>query len=90
MDRCLETQIWKGASDQGLEEAREGMEKLVMMKLYPLTFTPTSSDDAQKDDVLRRKMLLFSWIKEVRSLMLVSNVIYGVIIIIINYYYCCY
>ena len=34
--KIAECSIWEGASEEELKNAREGMEKLVMIKLFPL------------------------------------------------------
>lgn len=59
-----ETDIWRNASEMELDIAREGMEKLVMTKIYPWTFTPGGSDDAKTDKRLERKIRLHSWVEE--------------------------
>ncbi|KAJ2800171.1 hypothetical protein H4R21_003283 [Coemansia helicoidea] len=63
-DRMRESDVWRAATDREFDCAREGMEKLVMNRLYPLCFSPSTSDDADKDHVLREKMSLFRWIRE--------------------------
>jgi hypothetical protein len=62
--KMAECDIWRGASAMELDMAREGMEKLVMTKLYPMAFCPVTSDDAQQDERLRAKMMLFCWVRE--------------------------
>ncbi|KAJ1813626.1 hypothetical protein LPJ56_005110, partial [Coemansia sp. RSA 2599] len=59
-----ECEVWSSMDERSLDNAREGMEKLVMNRLYPLCFSPSTSDDADKDHVLREKMGLFRWIRE--------------------------
>ncbi|KAJ1959652.1 hypothetical protein GGI12_004225 [Dipsacomyces acuminosporus] len=61
MKECI---VWQHTSEREFENAREGMEKLVMNRLYPVCFSPAASDDADKDRVLREKMSLFRWIRE--------------------------
>ncbi|KAJ2851834.1 hypothetical protein IWW36_000795 [Coemansia brasiliensis] len=56
--------VWQRANEREFENAREGMEKLVMNRLFPVCFSPSTSDDADKDHVLREKMSLFRWIRE--------------------------
>ncbi|KAJ2890154.1 hypothetical protein GGI21_006278, partial [Coemansia aciculifera] len=63
-DKMRQTDIWRDADDREFESAREGIEKLVMNRLYPLCFSPATSDDADKDHVLKEKMSLFRWIAE--------------------------
>ncbi|PIA15585.1 hypothetical protein COEREDRAFT_81914 [Coemansia reversa NRRL 1564] len=62
--KMRESEMWQHLSDRDFDNAREGMEKLVMNRLYPLCFSPSTSDDADKDHVLREKMSLFRWIRE--------------------------
>ncbi|ORX63581.1 hypothetical protein DL89DRAFT_298297 [Linderina pennispora] len=62
--KMRECSVWMYAGEREFENAREGMEKLVMNRLYPVCFSPTASDDADKDRVLREKVSLFRWIKE--------------------------
>ncbi|PWA00170.1 hypothetical protein BB558_003789 [Smittium angustum] len=57
-------EVWKDLGDKEKENTKEGVEKLIMNKLYPICFSPASTDDSAKDKVLREKMSLFRWIKE--------------------------
>ncbi|KAJ1783551.1 hypothetical protein LPJ62_004993, partial [Coemansia sp. RSA 2167] len=61
MRECAE---WQAMDEREFDNAREGMEKLVMNRLYSVCFSPTTSDDGDKDHVLREKMSLFRWIRE--------------------------
>ncbi|KAJ2731953.1 hypothetical protein IW152_004166 [Coemansia sp. BCRC 34962] len=63
-DKMRQNDVWRDADDREFENAREGIEKLVMNRLFPLCFSPATSDDADKDHVLREKMSLFRWIAE--------------------------
>ncbi|KAJ2812523.1 hypothetical protein H4S07_001339 [Coemansia furcata] len=63
-DKMRQNDVWRDADDREFENAREGIEKLVMNRLYPLCFSPATSDDADKDHVLREKTSLFRWIAE--------------------------
>ncbi|KAJ2111719.1 hypothetical protein IW146_005153 [Coemansia sp. RSA 922] len=63
-DKMRQNDVWRDADDREFENAREGIEKLVMNRLFPLCFSPATSDDADKDHVLREKMSLFRWITE--------------------------
>ncbi|KNE73346.1 hypothetical protein AMAG_17498 [Allomyces macrogynus ATCC 38327] len=56
-------ELFANASDQELENAREGMEKLLMNKLYPHTFSPLTADDAVKDEVLYKKISILQWVE---------------------------
>ncbi|KAJ3348705.1 hypothetical protein GGF32_006046, partial [Allomyces javanicus] len=56
-------ELFANASDQELENAREGMEKLLMNKLYPHTFSPPTADDAVKDEVLYKKISILQWVE---------------------------
>ncbi|KAJ1663646.1 hypothetical protein IW140_000936 [Coemansia sp. RSA 1813] len=61
--KMRECTIWQSMSDRDFDNAREGMEKLVMNRLYPLCFSPSTSDDADKDHVISEKLSLFRWIR---------------------------
>ncbi|KAI9137568.1 hypothetical protein BKA69DRAFT_1178042 [Paraphysoderma sedebokerense] len=61
--RLLENEVWANASDADLENAREGMEKLLMNKLHQYTFCPDTADDAEKDEVLHKKIQIFRWLE---------------------------
>ncbi|KAF9997922.1 hypothetical protein BGZ65_006525, partial [Modicella reniformis] len=61
MEMC---ELWKKVSDQEFENSKEGMEKLVMNRLYSYTFCPSTTDDAERDEVLSQKIRIFRWIKE--------------------------
>lgn len=66
--------VWKNASDAEFDNAMEGMEKLVMNRLYEFTFTPQvvhavpprpiTADDLERDRVLSQRIALFGWIEE--------------------------
>ncbi|XP_006461916.1 hypothetical protein AGABI2DRAFT_178887 [Agaricus bisporus var. bisporus H97] len=66
--------VWKNASDAEFDNAMEGMEKLVMNRLYDFTFTPqvkraipprpVTTDDLERDRVLSQRLALFGWIEE--------------------------
>ncbi|KAJ1026276.1 hypothetical protein NDA16_002363 [Ustilago loliicola] len=71
--RMRECDVWKNQSDGDFENAKEAMEKLVMNRLYPYTFTPAvqkegrwavQTDDLERDRVLRQRILLFGWLSE--------------------------
>ncbi|KAJ2650995.1 hypothetical protein IWW40_002014 [Coemansia sp. RSA 1250] len=62
--KMRECPVWQRANESEFENAREGMEKLVMNRLFPVCFSPSTSDDADKDHVLKEKMSLFRWIRE--------------------------
>ncbi|KAH6915834.1 guanine nucleotide exchange factor Vps9 [Coprinopsis sp. MPI-PUGE-AT-0042] len=69
-----ECDIWRNASDAEFDNAMEGMEKLVMNRLYDFTFTPQlakstpprpiTTDDLEKDKILAQRIALFGWIEE--------------------------
>ncbi|KAG0341936.1 hypothetical protein BG004_005844 [Podila humilis] len=61
MEMC---DLWKDASDQEFENVKEGMEKLVMNRLFTYTFSPSTTDDAERDEVLNQKIRIFRWIRE--------------------------
>ncbi|RDB23795.1 Vacuolar protein sorting-associated protein 9a [Hypsizygus marmoreus] len=66
--------VWKNASEAEFDNAMEGMEKLVMNRLYEFTFTPQvvhavpprpiTADDLERDRVLSQRIALFGWIEE--------------------------
>ncbi|KAF6767225.1 Ubiquitin system component Cue [Kalmanozyma brasiliensis GHG001] len=71
--RMQECDIWKNLGDTDFENAKEAMEKLVMNRLYPYTFTPAvqkegrwavQTDDLERDRVLRQRIGLFGWLSE--------------------------
>jgi hypothetical protein len=71
--KMRETDVWKSASDAEFDNAMEGMEKLVMNRLYDVTFTPQmarsnpprpiTTDDLERDRVLSQRISLFGWIQ---------------------------
>ncbi|THH27135.1 hypothetical protein EUX98_g7057 [Antrodiella citrinella] len=71
--RMRESDVWRTASDAEFDNAMEGMEKLVMNRLYDFTFTPqvirmipprpVTSDDLERDEVLSQRIALFAWIE---------------------------
>lgn len=70
--KMREVEPWRKASEAEFDNATEAMEKLVMNRLYDYTFTPqidqashsVTTDDLERDHVLRQRMKLFGWIKE--------------------------
>lgn len=72
-ERMRECDVWKNLSDSDFENAKEAMEKLVMNRLYPYTFTPAvqkegrfavQTDDLERDRVLQQRIALFGWLSE--------------------------
>ncbi|KAI9310654.1 hypothetical protein BX666DRAFT_2005830 [Dichotomocladium elegans] len=61
--KMRECEVWRNASDQEFENAKEGMEKLVMNRLYYATFTPSTTDDKERDEILHQKISIFRWIR---------------------------
>ena len=68
-----QTPPWSTVSEKEFENAKEAMEKLVMNRLYPFTFSPAvakegrwpvQNDDLERDSVLLQKMRLFEWVQE--------------------------
>ncbi|TFK64094.1 hypothetical protein BDN72DRAFT_901836 [Pluteus cervinus] len=67
-------EVWKNATEAEFDNAMEGIEKLVMNRLYEFTFTPEvaraeprrpiTSDDLEKDRVLAQRIALFGWLEE--------------------------
>ncbi|SJX65800.1 related to VPS9 (involved in vacuole trafficking) [Sporisorium reilianum f. sp. reilianum] len=71
--RMRECDVWKDLGDSDFENTKEAMEKLVMNRLYPYTFTPAvqkegrwavQTDDLERDRVLRQRIGLFGWLSE--------------------------
>ncbi|KAI1790304.1 hypothetical protein LXA43DRAFT_1017387 [Ganoderma leucocontextum] len=70
--RMRECEVWRNTSDAEFDNAMEGMEKLVMNRLYDFTFTPqvarvvpprpVTTDDLERDRVLEQRIALFGWI----------------------------
>ncbi|CAE6350015.1 unnamed protein product [Rhizoctonia solani] len=69
--RMRECEIWKKVGEIEFDNAVEGMEKLVMNRIYEFTFTPqiarsgrpVTTDDLERDRVLKQRIGLFQWIK---------------------------
>ncbi|KIJ65541.1 hypothetical protein HYDPIDRAFT_27542 [Hydnomerulius pinastri MD-312] len=71
--KMRECEVWRSASDLEFDNAMEGMEKLVMNRLYEFTFTPSlpllnpprpvTADDLERDRVLVQRINLFRWVK---------------------------
>ncbi|CAE6524318.1 unnamed protein product [Rhizoctonia solani] len=69
--RMRECEIWKKAGETEFDNAVEGMEKLVMNRIYEFTFTPqiarsgrpVTTDDLERDRVLKQRIGLFQWIR---------------------------
>ncbi|KAK2462714.1 hypothetical protein APHAL10511_005232 [Amanita phalloides] len=67
-------EVWRNASEAEFDNALEGMEKLVMNRLYDFTFTPQvalavpprryNPDDLERDRVLAQRISLFGWVEE--------------------------
>lgn len=62
---------WKSQSEAEFDNALEAMEKLVMNRLYPYTFTPQiaastpiTTDDLERDAVFAQRVRLFGWVRE--------------------------
>ncbi|KAF9645815.1 hypothetical protein BDM02DRAFT_3189385 [Thelephora ganbajun] len=72
--KMQECEVWKNATEVEFDNALEGMEKLVMNRLYDYTFTPqiphlipprsVTTDDLERDRVLAQRIALFGWIEE--------------------------
>ncbi|KAA1470201.1 hypothetical protein DENSPDRAFT_835935 [Dentipellis sp. KUC8613] len=64
---------WRNANEAEFDNAMEGMEKLVMNRLYDYTFTPATArlspprpittDDLERDRILAQRISLFAWIE---------------------------
>ncbi|KAI5895492.1 uncharacterized protein SCHCODRAFT_01088449 [Schizophyllum commune H4-8] len=72
--RMRQTDPWRKCTEQEFDNAMEGMEKLVMNRLYDFTFTPSiptlqpprpvTTDDLERDRVLAQRIALFGWVEE--------------------------
>ncbi|KAG5513374.1 hypothetical protein PMAC_001437 [Pneumocystis sp. 'macacae'] len=73
--KMLLVEPWINASEAEFDNAKDGMEKLIMTRLYDHTFSPAitylldddisgHSDDLERDRILREKISIFAWIKE--------------------------
>lgn len=71
--RMAEAPVWSDLPPAEFDQATEAMEKLIMNRLYVYTFTPAAAhegqwavqnDDVQRDEVLRQRILLLSWVTE--------------------------
>jgi ribosomal protein L25 (general stress protein Ctc) len=58
MQEIKEHPQWKNASEQEIDNAREGIEKYVMTKIYSKVFSPTI-DDLKQDNVLATRLSSF-------------------------------
>lgn len=71
--KMRETDIWRYATEEEFDNAMEGMEKLVMNRLYEYTYTPclplltpprpVTADDLERDRVLTQRIALFNWVQ---------------------------
>ncbi|KAI8645441.1 hypothetical protein BD408DRAFT_411909 [Parasitella parasitica] len=62
--KMKECDVWRDMSEQEFGNAKEGMEKLVMNRLYHVTFCPNTTDDKERDEILYQKISIFRWIRE--------------------------
>ncbi|CAG8671041.1 6406_t:CDS:10 [Funneliformis caledonium] len=67
--KMRDCELWRNATEAEFENAKEGMEKLVMNRLYKLTFSPAirgsvTTDDKERDEILHKKIQIFRWVKE--------------------------
>ena len=63
LDKMRSCDPWLHATQGEMDVAREGLEKLVMTKIYRWTFQPVKSPDAKQDRELSLKMRYFRWIE---------------------------
>ncbi|XP_044724661.1 vacuolar sorting protein 9 (VPS9) domain-containing protein [Hirsutella rhossiliensis] len=72
-NKMAQCEVWRDVSDAEFDNAREGMEKLVMNRLYTQTFSPAISppkpipghqEDVERDDILAQKINIYGWVKE--------------------------
>ncbi|KAI9280683.1 hypothetical protein BY458DRAFT_289189 [Sporodiniella umbellata] len=62
--RMRDCDVWKDISEKEFDNTKEGMEKLVMNRLYNVTFSPNTMDDKEQDSILRHKISIFRWVRE--------------------------
>ncbi|KAF8586054.1 hypothetical protein K439DRAFT_1387685 [Ramaria rubella] len=68
--RTMDGSPWQNCESQDFDNAIEAMEKLVMNRLYEFTFQPLlppsqrTTDDLERDHVLRQRISLFGWLRE--------------------------
>ncbi|CAD6884165.1 unnamed protein product [Tilletia controversa] len=71
-DKMKEAEVWATSTPAEFENATEAMEKLIMNRLYNLTFTPAvaregkwpvQTDDLERDRIIKDRILLFSWVR---------------------------
>lgn len=72
-ERMNEAAVWAQLSPEEFDLASEAMEKLIMNRVYTLTYAPAiaeegrwtvQTDDLERDRVLRQRITLFSWVSE--------------------------
>ncbi|RSH77617.1 uncharacterized protein EHS24_003177 [Apiotrichum porosum] len=70
-DKMKLVEPWRSQSPAEFDLALEAMEKLVMNRLYPYTFTPQltaaqtiTTDDLERDAVFAQRVHLFGWVRE--------------------------
>ncbi|PWW80289.1 hypothetical protein C7212DRAFT_276061 [Tuber magnatum] len=74
METC---EVWLNVGEVEMDNAREGMEKLVMNRLYTQTFSPEipsaqpnsavggqHQEDVERDEVLAQKVRIYGWVRE--------------------------
>ena len=61
--KMRDCETWKDATEAEFDNALEGMEKLVMNRLYMHTFCSAATDDAEQDEIIHQKIQIFRWIK---------------------------
>ncbi|KAI9273867.1 hypothetical protein EDC94DRAFT_672518 [Helicostylum pulchrum] len=62
--KMRECDVWKDIPEQEFGNAKEGMEKLVMNRLYHVTFCTDTTDDKERDEIIYQKISIFRWIRE--------------------------
>ncbi|KAE8257852.1 hypothetical protein A4X13_0g2083 [Tilletia indica] len=71
-DKMKEAEVWATSTPAEFDNATEAMEKLIMNRLYNLTFTPAvaregkwpvQTDDLERDRIIKDRILLFSWVR---------------------------
>ncbi|KJE96549.1 hypothetical protein, variant [Capsaspora owczarzaki ATCC 30864] len=54
--------LWKNSQQEELENAIDGIEKYVMTKLYSQVFSPSSTDDTAKDELIDQRIRRLRWV----------------------------
>mmetsp|Transcript_17886 Transcript_17886/g.46713 ORF Transcript_17886/g.46713 Transcript_17886/m.46713 type:complete len:471 (+) Transcript_17886:281-1693(+) len=62
-DKLARHELWRNASEEELDNAKEGLEKYMMNKMYKVCFQPAMSDDASEDQSLSDRLAMLGFVK---------------------------